>query len=449
MGRIPIQGKTPAENFIVQFPFQTPYQSQINIIEQVSKAVLNNLNALIESPTGTGKTLAILSAVSAILKEDRKFYRRGDVKRPLSTIIYCTRTHSQISQVMKEIREKLPYNARAVPYASRQLLCIYDDVKQKYAGTALNHACKKVRSHLKKKVVAPSKSSTSPNSSGNIFGSSSGKKKVNTGDIEDIGKVTRCPFFPNNKKNKSQGILGEEEDKKKNAASKAASDSFVKISQIIPWKSYAVEDYVKIGEIRRVCPYYLTRLRTNVADIVVMPYNYILDKSMRSMLSLPFRDSIVIFDEAHNIESVCEEMTCFELTINDLFICYQLLSGLCSVYQDKEAREHSIDKHRIMNKAIDSKLLRLFVLKLIDVIESYKVHNNKNKIHVKGANDNLHVFRMSEMFLLIANALGKLKGEKDLIRDRKHADLIKNFDINKIHKNFKANLALIKKILET
>jgi hypothetical protein len=41
---------------------------------------------------------------------------------------------------MKEIREKLPYDARAVPYASRQLLCIYDDVKDKYTGSALNHA---------------------------------------------------------------------------------------------------------------------------------------------------------------------------------------------------------------------------------------------------------------------------------------------------------------------
>jgi regulator of telomere elongation helicase 1 len=47
----------------VEFPFKNPYQSQINIIRDVSRAVLNNFNALIESPTGTGKTLAILAAV--------------------------------------------------------------------------------------------------------------------------------------------------------------------------------------------------------------------------------------------------------------------------------------------------------------------------------------------------------------------------------------------------
>ena len=260
----------PVENIEVQFPFARPYQSQINIIKDVSRAVLNNFNALIESPTGTGKTLAILSTVWSILKEDRKRYWLGDVKRPMSTVIYWTRTHSQISQVMKEIREKLPYDIRAVPYASRQLLWIYDDVKEKYSGSALNHACKKVRSSMKQKVVAPKRSwsnSTPSKGEGNIFDNSSGKsskkKGINSEDIEDIGDVTRWPFFPVYKKNRSQGILDQSIDSSKNSASKAASDSIAKISKLIPWKSYAVEDYVKIGEIRKVCPYYLTRLRTN------------------------------------------------------------------------------------------------------------------------------------------------------------------------------------------
>ena len=270
----------PVEDVEVKFPFEHPYQSQINIIRDVSRAVLNNFNALIESPTGTGKTLAILSAVWSILKEDRRRYWLGDVKRPMSTVIYWTRTHSQISQVMREIREKLPYDIRAVPYASRQLLWIYDDVKEKYTGSALNHAWKKVRSGLKKKIVAPKRgwcSSTPSKSEGGIFDDSSGKsskkKGVNDDDIEDIGKITRCPFFPVTKKNKSQGILDQSIDSSKSSASKAASDSFVKISKFIPWKSYAVEDYVKIGEIRKVCPYYLTRLRTNM-NIIYPSFNF-------------------------------------------------------------------------------------------------------------------------------------------------------------------------------
>ena len=63
-------------------------------MNSVTLAVTNNLHALIESPTGTGKTLAILSALSAICEHDWKLYNAGDTSRPLSTIIYCTRTHS-------------------------------------------------------------------------------------------------------------------------------------------------------------------------------------------------------------------------------------------------------------------------------------------------------------------------------------------------------------------
>ena len=167
------------------------------------------------------------------------------------------------------------------------------------------------------------------------------------------------------------------------------------------------------------------------------------------MLSLPFKDAIVIFDEAHNIENVWEELTWFELTINDLFLWYTLLNGLWNVYQDKEAKEWSVDKNRITNKAIDSKLVKLFVLKLIDVIESYNVKNNKNKFNVEGAGNNLHVFRMAEMFNLISAAFNKLKDEKELIRERKHNDLLKNFSNSGFSPNFAENLDLIKKILET
>ena len=169
---------------------------------------------------------------------------------------------------------------------------------------------------------------------------------------------------------------------------------------------------------------------------------------MRSMLSLPFKDAIVVFDEAHNIESVCEELTWFELTIGELFTWYTLLNNLWNGYQEKEAKEWSVDKNRITNKAIDSKLVKIFILKLIDVIESYNVRNNKNKFNVEGAGNNLHVFRMAEMFNLISAAFNKMKGEKELIRERKHSDFLKNFGESGFSPHFSENLDLIKKILE-
>ena len=44
----------------------------------------------------------------------------------------------------------------------------------------------------------------------------------------------------------------------------------------------------------------------NLADVVIYSYNYLLDPKISSVVSkaLP-RNSVVVFDEAHNIDSVC------------------------------------------------------------------------------------------------------------------------------------------------
>ena len=40
------------------------------------------------------------------------------------------------------------------------------------------------------------------------------------------------------------------------------------------------------------------------ADIVLLPYNYLVDASIRATLKIAWENSVVIFDEAHNLESV-------------------------------------------------------------------------------------------------------------------------------------------------
>lgn len=49
-----------------------------------------------------------------------------------------------------------------------------------------------------------------------------------------------------------------------------------------------------------------------------MPYNYLLDKKTRGSSLLSFKDAIVIFDEAHNVESSCYEAVSCEISSDDL-----------------------------------------------------------------------------------------------------------------------------------
>ena len=42
-----------------------------------------------------------------------------------------------------------------------------------------------------------------------------------------------------------------------------------------------IEDLVKVSEKLRVCPYYMSRELKQQADIIFMPYNYLLDPRAR------------------------------------------------------------------------------------------------------------------------------------------------------------------------
>ena len=36
-------------------------------------------------------------------------------------------------------------------------------------------------------------------------------------------------------------------------------------------------------------------------DVAVIPYNYVIDKDLRQQTNIPFENSVIIFDEGHNI----------------------------------------------------------------------------------------------------------------------------------------------------
>eukprot|EP00892_Ulva_mutabilis_P007824 jgi/Ulvmu1/5413/UM022_0208.1 len=125
----------------VAFPRQ-PYGVQLAFMAKLIKSIESKQNALLEAPTGCGKTLAILCAALAwqtkmkhaqgidniysaevdehlqpskgvsqeSIKEDPEHIERGQLPEASSegttrtfpkvpTIYYCTRTHSQIGQV--------------------------------------------------------------------------------------------------------------------------------------------------------------------------------------------------------------------------------------------------------------------------------------------------------------------------------------------------------------
>lgn len=85
-----------------------------------------------------------------------------------------------------------------------------------------------------------------------------------------------------------------------------------------------------------VCPYYLARSKLANVDIAVIPYHYLLTPSIRKKLPLKIENSIVIFDEAHNLERICEEIMSFKLSVDKLLHCDKILAKLEYIYREKD-----------------------------------------------------------------------------------------------------------------
>lgn len=63
--------KLTIHNVEVDFP-KDPYPCQVNYMQKVLQALSNGSNALLESPTGTGKTLSLLCSTLAWQSHARK-----------------------------------------------------------------------------------------------------------------------------------------------------------------------------------------------------------------------------------------------------------------------------------------------------------------------------------------------------------------------------------------
>eukprot|EP00347_Sterkiella_histriomuscorum_P014996 403358712 len=128
------------EGIEIKFP-KIPYKVQEEYMTLAVKAIKNNKYAALEMPTGTGKTLSLLSSTLAFIDQ----YNQSNLstQKQKLKLIYTSRTHSQLSQVRKEIR-KSPYQYfKSVTIASRDYYCLRSDLKQEFTGIDLNKQCHK------------------------------------------------------------------------------------------------------------------------------------------------------------------------------------------------------------------------------------------------------------------------------------------------------------------
>jgi regulator of telomere elongation helicase 1 len=124
-------------------------------------------------------------------------------------------------------------------------------------------------------------------------------------DCNKLGKERKCRY-----KNKVEGFTAPTNE----------SGSFTGMQPVRD-----MEDLVTMGKQHKVCPFYYTRSQVEEAELVLLPYNYLFDRDSRTstLSDIPWDNAIIIFDEAHNLESFASESASFDLSTLDISRCIE------------------------------------------------------------------------------------------------------------------------------
>lgn len=100
---------------------------------------------------------------------------------------------------------------------------------------------------------------------------------------------------------------------------------------------YSLEDLKQLGAEKKWCPYFLTRRFISIANVVVYNYQYMLDPKISGMVSRDIeRNSIVVFDEAHNIDNICIEALSITIDKPTVYAASRNLVKLQRLVQEAE-----------------------------------------------------------------------------------------------------------------
>ncbi|KAH9856751.1 DNA repair helicase [Lenzites betulinus] len=245
-------------------------------------------------------------------------------KEPTCTkIYYASRTHSQLAQVLHELEKlKLKLNltvstlqhareaassgkrpasavededspgdeegsgARAVSLGSRKQLCINDRLREK-AGD-LDEACRQM--------------------------------------LGEKGK-RRCPHLP----------TVEEETK------------MLDLRDQILASPKDIEDLFQTGKTADTCPYFGARRAIPQAQLVLLPYNLLLQRTARDALGIDLTGQVVIIDEAHNLTSTLLSLSTTRLPLRTLTNARHQLAIYLSRFKNRLSTIHALHLKRLMN----------------------------------------------------------------------------------------------------
>ncbi|XP_050506968.1 general transcription and DNA repair factor IIH helicase subunit XPD [Diabrotica virgifera virgifera] len=294
------------DGLVVYFPYDYIYPEQYAYMSELKKALDAKGHCLLEMPSGTGKTVTLLSLIVAYMIENPHSVRK---------LIYCSRTVPEIEKVMEELKKLVEYYEKidgehpqitGLVLSSRKNMCIHPEVSTQREGKIVDGKCHSLTASYV-------------------------RDKHNDDDTVPV-----CSFY------EEFNIDGKE--------------------SVIPYGVYNLDDLKQYGRKRNWCPYFLARFAITYANIVVYSYHYLLDPKIADVVSKELtKEAVVIFDEAHNIDNVCIDSMSVKIqkrTIEKATANIQLLEKTIAEMRDEDSRKLQEEYQRLVQGLRDANVAR-------------------------------------------------------------------------------------------
>ncbi|CEQ42042.1 SPOSA6832_03802 [Sporobolomyces salmonicolor] len=273
------------------FPYDKMYPEQYAYVSDLKRSLDAHGHCVLEMPSGTGKTVSLLSLIVAYQYHERK------MGRPERKLIYCSRTVPEIEKALAELKRLMAYRRDVyniddgdflgIGLSSRKNLCIHPSVRQEKKGKAVDARCRDMTNS-----VAKAKWEADPES------------------------IELCSFHEN---------LNELDQ-----------------DHLVPYGVHTIDDVKRYGEEHGICPYFAIRRMFMHASVIIYSFHYLLDPKVAEQVSKHMsKDSIVVFDEAHNIDNVCIESLSIDLTRPMLDNAARSVEKLTQTIEEMKAKDAS------------------------------------------------------------------------------------------------------------
>ncbi len=284
------------------FPYDFLYEEQYNYMLELKRALDAKGHCLLEMPTGTGKTVCLISLITS--------YQLAHPE--VGKLIYCTRTVPEMVKCVEEVRKVIEYRTKmlgpeggkvlAVCLSSRRNLCIHERVMEESDREAVDSACRSMTASWVRQ-----RGSTAAN-------------------------IELCQYYEEYDKNGTDAVIAH--------------------------GIYSLDDLKEFGKEKGWCPYFLARHVINHANILIYNYQYVLDPKVAGLVSKELEaESIVVFDEAHNIDNVCIEALSVELderALEKATRCLGKLSTEVTKMKQKDASKLNEEYQRLVRGLTES-----------------------------------------------------------------------------------------------